>query len=70
MFILCMVSTAESRHHSELNPKPQPLNPIFRLNIKKAGVISPACSCELEILLKIRDFSTFHRLHRRFYAHR
>ncbi|MBL7191377.1 hypothetical protein ISS30_06750, partial [bacterium] len=22
LFILCMVSTAESRHHIELNPKP------------------------------------------------
>ncbi|MBL7191066.1 hypothetical protein ISS30_05170 [bacterium] len=32
LFILCMVSTAESRHHNELNPKPQPLNPIFKGN--------------------------------------
>ncbi|MBL7190923.1 hypothetical protein ISS30_04450 [bacterium] len=32
LFILCMVSTAGSRHHNELNPKPQPLNPIFSIN--------------------------------------
>ncbi|MBL7191136.1 hypothetical protein ISS30_05530 [bacterium] len=30
LYLLCMVSTAESRHHNELNPKPQPLNPIFK----------------------------------------
>ncbi|MBL7190423.1 hypothetical protein ISS30_01915 [bacterium] len=31
LYLLCMVSTAESRHHIELNPKPQPLNPIFKV---------------------------------------
>ncbi|MBL7191824.1 hypothetical protein ISS30_09010, partial [bacterium] len=32
LFILCMVSTAESRHHNEQNPIPQSLYPIFCLN--------------------------------------
>ncbi|MBL7191573.1 hypothetical protein ISS30_07735 [bacterium] len=27
-----MVSTAESRHHNELDPNPQPLDPIFKVN--------------------------------------
>ncbi|MBL7192078.1 hypothetical protein ISS30_10325 [bacterium] len=34
LYLLCMVSTAESRHHIELDPSPQPLDPIFRVNIQ------------------------------------
>ncbi|MBL7190291.1 hypothetical protein ISS30_01220, partial [bacterium] len=33
LLLLYMISTSESRHHIELDPRPQPLDPIFRINL-------------------------------------